>query len=371
MVKKKSPIKKSSRKRWNIHERVFLVLIIVVLVLGTLNVAKARGWLIPEMDQVIIEGGTIYLDSLSLEQKIAQMVVVHGGQWNLKPWKDMQLGGIHMFALENPTVYKDIIGRFQRGMQIPFFVTADYEGCLNPFANFINATTASEINSVGKAFEKGSVDGELLNSLGFNVNFAPVVDLDDDIWGCRSFPGDEEDVAKFAEAYALGLQSNDVIATAKHYPGKTLVAKDPHKNIVSAFINDVDVRPYEYLLEKDDINSVMVSHIITTGVIDSSGIPSVVSSDVILPIKSSFSGLIISDEINMLGLKNFYSSIDEMYIAVFAAGNDLVLNFNEDPNEVYRMILIVKSAVLDGKIPSEQIDASVTKILELKGFNVE
>ena len=87
-------------KRWNIHEKVFLVLIIIVLILGTLNVAKARGWLIPEMDQIEIDGDTIYLDSLSLEQKIAQMVVVHGGQWNMKPWKDMQLGGIHLFALE-------------------------------------------------------------------------------------------------------------------------------------------------------------------------------------------------------------------------------------------------------------------------------
>jgi beta-N-acetylhexosaminidase len=358
-------------KRWSVHEKVFLVLVIIVLVLGTLNVAKARGWLIPEMEQIVVEDGVINLDSLSLEQKIAQMVVVHGGQWNMKPWKDMQIGGIHLFALENPELYKEVIGNFQSGMQIPFFVTADYEGCLNPFANFINATTASEINSVGEAFEKGSIDGKLLNELGFNVNFAPVVDLNDEIWGCRSFPGDEESIAKFAEAYVLGLQSNDVIATAKHYPGKTLVVKDPHKHIVSASINSEDTRPYEYLVGKDDIGSVMVSHLITTGTVDSFGIPSVVSSEVILPLKKDFSGLIISDEINMLGLKDFYPSIDEMYVAVFAAGNDLVLNFNEDPNEIYRMILIVKEAVESGLIPEEQIDASVTKILELKGFNVE
>jgi len=359
------------KKRWTIHERVFLVLIVVVLVLGTLNVAKARGWLIPEMDNIIIEEGTIYLDSLSLEQKIAQMVIVHGGQWNLKPWKDLQVGGIHLFALEKSELYLEIIGKFQSGMQIPFFVTADYEGCLNPFANFINSTVASEINSVGDAFEKGSIDGELLHSLGFNINFAPVVDLNDEIWGCRSFPGDEENVAKLAEAYALGLQSNDVIATAKHYPGKTLVAKDPHKNIVFAYISDADVLPYEYLIEKDDIASVMVSHIITTGTIDSLGIPAVVSSEVIMPLKKDFSGLIISDEINMLGLKNFYPSIDDMYIAVFKAGNDLVLNFNEDPNEIYRMIIIIKKAVLAGEIPLSQIDTSVKKILELKGFSVE
>ena len=323
------------------------------------------------MDQIVIEDGTIYLDSLSLEQKIAQMVVVHGGQWNLKPWKDMQVGGFHLFALEKPELYSNVIKKFQQGMQIPFFVTVDYEGCLNPFANFINATAASEIESEGDAYEKGSIDGELLHSLGFNLNFAPVVDLNDDIWGCRSFPGDEENVAKLAEAYVLGFQSNDVIATAKHYPGKTLVAQDPHKHIVSASINSADVYPYNYLIEKDDLGSLMVSHIITNGSVDSLGIPSVVSSEVIMPLKKEFSGLIISDEINMLGLKDFYPSIDDMYIAVFKAGNDLVLNFNEDPNEVYRMIIIVKGAVESGEIPLSQIDASVAKILTLKGFNVE
>ena len=87
-------------------------------------------------------------------------------------------------------------------------------------------------------------------------------------------------------------------------------------------------------------------------------------------LRQDFDGLIISDEIHMLGLKKFYNSIDEMYVAVFKAGNDVVLNFDNDPNEIYRMIQLVKVAVERGDIPEAQIDASVTRILKAKGFTV-
>ena len=103
---------------------------------------------------------------------------------------------------------------------------------------------------------------------------------------------------------------------------------------------------------------------------NSEGIPSVVSRKVIADIKEKYDGLIISDEIHMLGLKNFYTSVDEMYVAVFKAGNDIILNFDRDPNEIYRMIQIVAAAVQQGEIDEEQIDNSVRKILEAKGFEV-
>ncbi|MBI2146146.1 hypothetical protein HYU22_02295 [Candidatus Woesearchaeota archaeon] len=206
--------------------------------------------------------------------------------------------------------------------------------------------------------------------MGFSINFAPVVDLQDDIWRCRSFPGDEQHVSELAESYLLGLQTQGVIGTIKHYPGKTLIIKDPHKFIVAANIDDKDLYPYQYLLGKKDAQAVMVSHIIASGAVDSDGVPAVVSEKIIGELKNNFEGLIISDEINMLGLKDYYPNLDDMYVAVFKAGNDIILNFNKDPNEIYRMILVIKKAVEDEVISEEQIDASVTKILKAKGFMV-
>lgn len=361
---------KKKKKRLGVHKKVFYVLLVVVLLLGTLNIAKARGLFIPKIPFITDSEGVIFLGTLNMDQKIAQMVVVGGHYDTFLQWKKMQLGGIHMFALQTEHIYNNTIIDFQYGQPIPFFVTADLEGCVTPFMHIKNFTSASGVHTIGEAYEKGFREGQFLNKLGFNMNFAPVVDLQDDIWKCRAFPGDAGNISELAEAYILGLQANGVIATVKHYPGKTLVVKDPHKFIVNAEIDEEDILPYDYLIEKGDVKALMVTHTIASGEIDSEGLPSVVDKKVIDDLKERYGGLIISDEIHMLGLKNFYDSLDEMYIAVFKAGNDVILNFDRDPNEIYRMIQVVKAAVKSGEIPEKQIDGSVRKILEAKGYAV-
>ncbi len=364
-------VKKNKKQGRTKSEIVFLVLIVLVLVLGTLNVAKAKGWLIPEQNPISIQDNTINLNDLTLEQKIAQMVIVHGGAHNMQVFKNLQLGGIHLFAMKDEELFKNTINDFQEGMVIPFFVTVDLEGCWNPFANFQNFYSVSEVKTVGEAFQKGSDEGKFLHDLGFTINYAPVVDLDDQIWNCRTFLGTEEEITQLAEAYILGLQSQEVIATAKHYPGKALVIKDPHKNMVTAEIVLEDIYPYTYLGNKGDVKSVMVTHVISYGEVDSEGKPAVVSKKAVDTLKESFDGLIITDDTMMLGLQKFFDSKEDLYRAVFSSGNDLIINFNEDPNEIYHMLETVKEAVLTGEIPEEQIDSSVTKILEAKGFDVK
>ena len=359
-----------NRRRLDVQKKVFLVLVVLVLLLSVLNLAKAKGWLIPQQKSVDVKNKIVQLDQLNLEQKIAQMIVVVGTTENYWPWRNMQLGGIHLFARQTEHVFNNTIIDFQYQMPIPFFVTADLEGCVSPFGFIRQFKPVSEIDTVEEAFAKGVEEGQFLRRLGFNLNFAPVVDLKDDIWKCRSFPGDEAIISELAQAYLTGLQTQQVLATAKHYPGKTLIVKDPHKYVVAAEIGKKDVYPYEYLVEKGNVKAIMVSHVITSGEVDSQGVPSVVSKKVLDDLRLDFEGLIISDEIHMLGLKKFYNSIDEMYIAVFKAGNDVVLNFDNDPNEIYHMIQVVKAAVERGEIPKAQIDASVTRILKAKGFTV-
>jgi beta-N-acetylhexosaminidase len=371
-VKSKSiSIPRHMKKEW----KLFYVLLLITLLLGTLNVAQAKGYFVPNLSDLwsdnVDEENVIHLDNLTLEQKIAQMVITHGGTHNREAWQRMQLGGIHLFAMESEELFTYVINDFQEGMTIPFFVTADLEGCWNPFANFYDSVSVSDINSTEDAYQKGLVDGELLSRMGFTINFAPVVDLDDKIWGCRSFPGDEQRISELAESYIFGIQEQGLIATAKHYPGKTLVVLDPHQELVVAEIESEDLYPYEYLSTGDRVRSFMVSHIIAFGDVHSQGIPSVVSSDIIGPLKEDYSGLIISDDTMMLGLRNFYDDVDQLYVDVFAAGNDLVINFDEDPNEIYRMITVVEEAVNRGEISEEQIDNSVRKILTAKGFVVK
>ncbi len=344
------------------------MLLVLVILLASLNAAKAKGLLIPRQPELEVINGAVTLKTMTLEQKIAQMIIVNGDPINREVWKRMQVGGAHLFAMQNAFLFKQTVQQYQDGMKIPLFITVDLEGCLNPFSNFQQFPSASETEQIGKAFEKGAGEGKFLSSLGITINFAPVVDLRDQIWKCRSFPGDDKQIAELAEAYVLGLQKEGIIATAKHYPGKTLEVGDPHKVLVAATIDEEDISPYISLA--DSVDGIMVSHVISTGEVDSGGIPAVASSAVIDHLKKNYSGLIISDEVNMLGLKDFYATVDEMYIAVFQAGNDLVLNFNTDPNEIYRMIQIVAQAVRDGEIEEDNIDLSVRKVLEAKGFAV-
>ena len=358
------------RKRIEVQRKVFFILVVLVLFLSILNIVKANGLLIPKQEPVDVKNKVVDLNKLTLEQKIAQMIVVVGDTENYRPWRNMQLGGIHLFARQTEHIFNNTIIDFHHQMPIPFFVTADLEGCVTPFGFIRQFTPASEISTVEEAFAKGVEEGQFLLRLGFNLNFAPVVDLKDDIWKCRSFPGDENSISELAQAYMTGLQTQQVIATAKHYPGKTLIVKDPHKYVVAAEIGKKDVYPYEYLVEKGEVKAIMVSHVITSGEVDSQGLPSVVSKKVLDELRHNFTGLIVSDEIHMLGLKKFYGSIDEMYVAVFKAGNDVVLNFDQNPNEIYRMIQVVKAAVERGDITEAQIDKSVTRILEVKGFTV-
>lgn len=352
------------------QKKLFYVLLALFILLILLNLAKYRGWLIPRAGEVKVVDNTVYLDSLTLQQKIAQMIITAGFRENLFALKNLQIGGIHLYARENANVFNNTIIDFQYGMSIKLFVTSDLEGCVTPFSYVRNFTAASDVKTIGEAFEKGFREGEFLSNLGFNLNFAPVVDLDDQIWKCRSFPGNEKDIAELAESYVLGLQTQGILATAKHYPGKTLDIKDPHKFIVAADIDDKDLYPYSYLFQKGDVKAVMVSHVIVSGAVDSAGLPAVVSPKIIGDLKKEYGGLIVSDEIHMLGLKNFFNNSDGMYIALFKAGNDVILDFDSDPNELYRMINVVSAAVERGEISEKQIDESVTKILRAKGYDV-
>lgn len=367
MAKRQTKEGKSAR-RWTIHHTTFVVLLLIVLLLLGANLAKARGYFIPVQPVPLVQGGTVSLGDLSLEQKLAQMVVVHGGAWNMPQIKGLQFGGIHLYALADEELYRQTISQFQEGMVIPFLVTVDLEGCQNPFAAFRAFPAASSITTQGEAFEKGASEGKYLSGLGITLNYAPVVDLKDTIWRCRSFPGTAHQIAELAEAYVLGLQNQGILATAKHYPGKTLIVGDPHKYSVAATIADEDILPYRELF--DTVKSMMVSHLVVSGAVDSLGVPSVASPTVVGGLRQGYSGLIISDEINMLGLRNYFASLDELYLGVLQGGSDIILNFNEDPNELYHMIEVWREAVESGAVSEERIDASVKKILEAKGLNV-
>ncbi|MBW2993634.1 hypothetical protein KY317_03615 [Candidatus Woesearchaeota archaeon] len=350
---------------------VTAILVMVIVVLFVINLENMRALEVEDTSGIDFDRktNTIHLDSLTLRQKIGQMIIVSGIKRNRRDIRNMIIGGIYLGAKPTKERYIKTIADFQNSSIIPLFITVDMEGFRNPFANFQEFPTFAEIETKEEAYEVGYNHGKVLKELGFSINFAPVVDLRDDIWKCRSFPGTPEEIAEKSNYYINGLQENQIIATSKHYPGKTLVVDDPHKVVVSAEIDKNDLLPFKGNI-KNNVHAIMVSHIIVKGDVDSESKPSVVSERIIKGLKEDFTGLVITDEIKMLGLKNYYLDINEMFIDVFKANNDVILNFDISTRNIYDMINAVAEAVERGEISEERIDKSVTKILNAKGIRV-
>lgn len=356
----------------NIGILLTFLLIILCLILVFINFEKDKPLEIQPPTKVIYDKSTntLYLNSLTLKQKIAQMIITSGKEENKNALQNMLIGGIHLGAKSNAQEFIDKINYFQKDAYIPLFISTDLEGCWNPFENFHHFPSLKEIKTKEEAYQVGYEEGKLLKTLGFTINFAPVVDLKDEIWNCRSFIGTPEEISEKANAYINGLQLNGIIATSKHYPGKTLSIQDPHKYVVYVKIDSNDLFPFEESI-KSNVSAIMVSHVITEGILNSESKPAVVSEQLTNELRNKFDGLIITDEIRMLGLRDYYTNEDQMYMDLFKADNDIILNTDPNIKNIYHMIKIIEKAVKDGIIDEKRIDSSVIRILSYKGINVK
>jgi len=207
-----------------------------------------------------------------------------------------------------------------------------------------------------------------MKELGFNLNFAPVAEFQDKSYGGRAFSGTKEEIKEKLKSYIKGLQKN-VYGTCKHYPGKGMI-KNLHIWKDKQKIGKDDLELFNTCIN-ENISSIMIGHQIVFGEIDSKGKQSTISKPIISNLRSNFSGLIITDEINMLGLKfNYLFSSDKMYIDLIKAGNDVILDFSSY-KKVEKRIKALENAVKKGEISEKRIDESVKRILEKKRYSID
>lgn len=354
-------------KRYSQHIFVFLIIIFFLVLFNTDLIYRGN---LNKVTNIMYDPvtKTVNLSTLTTEQKVAQMIITSGQLNSKNKISNLVISGIHIGEQKTIGDFIRTIDSFKESSVLPIFVSADLEGCFSPFFEIKKFPNISTIKTKVDAYRLGLSHGLFLKYIGFTVNFAPVLDLEDNIWNCRSFPGSNDQKIENALHYAKGLTEAGIISIAKHYPGKTLVSSDPHKTVIYSNITKEDLDPFEKIKFSTALG-IMVSHQIAYGDIDSFGKPSVVSPELIFSLKNNYSGLIVTDEINMGGLKNYYSKdMAKMYIDLFSAGNDLILNFDIDTLDL--MISVVSEAIDNGIINKTQIDSSVEKILRLKGLNV-
>ncbi len=316
-----------------------------------------------------IEEKVVMLDSLTLKQKLAQMIIVSGRR-NGPEITQMNIGGIYLFGNQEKEWYLTKVEAFKNASRVGLFSSTDLEGYWNPFKRFYNSSTLIEIRDADGARSLGEEHGKILRDLGFTMNFAPVAEANGKIWDGRGFNGSVFEIAAWSKAYIEGLQGEGILSVVKHYPGGSIDTADPHKTVVRRNISGGDVFPFITAF-RNKAGGVMVGHVVASGEIDSQGKPCTVSQECIgLIRKDGFGGLIVSDEVNMEGLSEFYSSKEKMYQDLINAGNDVILDFSLMPRSLDKLLQRLEEKVKKGEIDEKKVDDAVRRILKVKGYTL-
>lgn len=328
---------------------------------------------------------------MSLDEKIGQLVMfsVRGTRLSTTE-KDLirrhHLGGVILFShnYRNRDQLKVLTAQIQRAARagnsqsIGALISVDQEGgVVKRFPDMPPRYSAPEMGADGRnafAYDEGRATGRALRANGVNVNLAPVADLDlppEHVMRSRSFGRHPERVGRLVRAFARGLQSKRVAATAKHFPG--FGGASMNSDYGRAYIrrtkwqlHHVDAEPFHDAIG-GGIRMVMLSHGIYVN--DGGRRPASVNRYIAterLRREFAFMGVAISDDLNAVSWR-FDGSTPQACRATVWAGADIAL-ITADIDMARRCVAEIRRGVRSGAIPRAQIDRSVTRVLELKAW---
>lgn len=240
-----------------------------------------------------------------------------------------------------------------------------------PSARQMAATmTPEEVRALGER------RGEVMAAHGVTVDLAPVVDVSDQpdgtVIGDRSWSADPEVVATFAGAYADGLRAAGVTPVLKHFPGHGSASGDTHEGAATTPPLDAlrtrDLVPYQRLLPDLGAGAaVMLGHLDVPGLTEPDTPASLSPAAVaLLRGEYGFDGVVMTDDLAGMASITARLGPEEAAVRALAAGVDVVLF---DAVDVAALLDRLEAAVADGTLAEEQIDASVTRVLALRGVD--
>ena len=325
---------------------------------------------------------------LTIKEKIGQMVIIGmDTSYITERIKNMiqnyKIGGIILYR-KNFSTYQDMLKlikelkELNKKNKIPLFIAIDQEGGrVNRMPKEIkNLPSASQVAKYGGeelVAKTANITGELLYKSGYNLNFAPVLDINkyekQKAIGDRSYSNKKEEVAKCGVASMKEFQKNNIVSVVKHFPGHGATKQDSHYflpliNEPMKKIENEDMYPFEQAI-KNGVDAILVGHLLIMGV---TGIyPASLSRKFItkyLRAKYRYNGLIVTDDLKMRAIKFFYGP-DVAIRKAFEAGNDIIV-FRFNKEEEKRVLDKIENLVISGKIKENRINKSVTRILKIK-----
>ncbi|HEX6224424.1 MAG TPA: glycoside hydrolase family 3 N-terminal domain-containing protein, partial [Chryseolinea sp.] len=315
--------------------------------------------------------------TLNTDERIAQLIMVAAYSDRdedhkkeiLRTIREQKVGGL-IFFQGGPIRQSRLINEYQAESKVPLLIAMDAEWGLgmrlDSTISFPFQMTLGAVQNDSLIYQMGAEVARQLKRAGIHVNFAPVVDVNNNpgnpVINYRSFGEDKNNVARKAIAYMKGMQDNGIITTAKHFPGHGDTGTDSHYalpqiNHSRERLDSLELYPFREII-RAGIAGVMVAHL-NIPVLDSSARPSTLSKAIITDLLRNdlgFNGLIVTDAMNMRAVtaSNPPGVVDR---DALIAGNDM-LEFTED---VVRTISEVKKAIKLGLITQKEIDEKCKK----------
>ena len=314
--------------------------------------------------------------TLTDKERIAQMIVTSAGELGKsdqvvqKLVENNQIGGV-VYLKGTEESHKKLIDNLnsisKKNKSLPLINSMDAEPSLfngrvmgtEKMINSIDKKSAQQCDSVVQVIDKK------LMQLGIHQNFAPVCDIspNNEAIKNRSFGSNEDTVILLSNQFIESTQADNIVATAKHFPGHGLVKGDTHKQSVyiEGELQEIDI--YKPLIENGVI-SIMVAHITVRNneKYNTNEIPSSCSKVIVTDLlkeELNFKGIIITDALNIM---KAVTILDKAPLKASMAGCDMILM----PIDELQTISWIEEEMKVNPAYKKQVYQSVKKIIRLK-----
>lgn len=290
--------------------------------------------------------------------------------------KEYHVGGLIFLFKSTPGIQIDKTNYYQALSKLPLLIGQDSEWGLSmrlyETVRFPRNMTLGAIHDKNLIYELGKEIGTQCAAIGVHINFAPVVDVNNNpenpVINDRSFGENKELVAADGERMMCGMQDAGIIACAKHFPGHGDTKTDSHHELPTILharehLELIELYPFKKLI-KAGVQAVMNAHLAIPALDDTPNLPSSLSHNIVTDIlkkELGFNGLVITDGLGMKAITD-HNRTGEAELKAVLAGNDIILC----PVNVPEAVILIEQALATKQLSYEELDAHVLKILQAK-----
>ncbi len=323
------------------------------------------------------------LKSLNVDDRIGQLIMADVQPTKEKWYLDgvaslvqsYHIGGL-IFFKGGPVKQAQLTNYYQSIARLPLMIGIDGEWGLamrlDSTMKFPHEMTLGAARDDSLVYKMGEQVARECKRLGIHVNFAPVVDVNDNplnpVISNRSFGEEKKEVAERGYLYMKALQDHGILATAKHFPGHGNTDRDSHLSLPlisrsRSVLDTLELYPFESLIGRG-LGGMMIAHLFVPALDATPNMPTTLSGKVVTDLlrnEMCFNGLIFTDAMMMRGVTGV-AEPGERELKALIAGNDILLF----PEDVPRAISAIRNGILSGRITQAEVDEHVKRVLRVK-----